>query len=358
MHLRDVPLHQRVHVLRGAGHELTRRQRPQDGAADGDGQHGRDAWPAMRSLSGQEDRGGDRQQAGGKPPARQRGGREHEASGKAALPLLLERDREREDQHAGQRQERRLGRGLVQAHDDAERGQHQEDGDVREHPAVVARARFAAEGKGDWLGFGTSREPVRGVPDAPGGQREPQHGRQARGIHRAEQPAEEPNQQCADPERQGPFLRQRLTNDARQEPFGHPPLRHRPHHPEGRGVLEAPWIAAEETGHHVGHQQREQHPARQLGRRSLRDAGGRRSVFETHECLCGCLIDPLVRASNEKGSRSCLCRGGGPFHAYLRRAFAALAWAAAALTASVLAANFWRNFSTRPVSTIRVWAPV
>ena len=32
--------------------------------------------------------------------------------------------------------------------------------------------------------------------------------------------------------------------------------------------------------------------------------------------------------------------------------------AAAALTCSVLAANFWRNFSTRPVSTMRVCAPV
>lgn len=78
--------------------------------------------------------------------------------------------------------------------------------------------------------------------------------------------------------------------------------------------------------------------------------------------LCGWLIDPLTGASNgrvnKKGSRSCLCRGGGPVHAYLRRAFAALASAAAALTASVFAANFWRNFSTRPVSTIRVWAPV
>src|SRR5207253_3543178 len=40
--------------------------------------------------------------------------------------------------------------------------------------------------------------------------------------------------------------------------------------------------------------------------------------------------------------------------AYLRLLLAAEACAAAALTASVFAANFWRNFSTRPASTVRV----
>ena len=238
------------------------------------GQHRRDARRTMRSLSGQERGGGDRQQAGGEPAARQGRGREHEAGGEAALPLLFERDREREEQHADQREQRCLGHGFVQAHDDAERGQHQQDGDVREHPAVVARARFAAERQRDGLGLGASREPISGVPDAPRGQREPEHRRQARGIHRAEQAAEEPDQERADPERQRSFLGQRLAHDAGQEPFGRPPLRHRPHHPEGRSVLEAPGIATEETGHHVGHQQREQHPARQLGRGSLRHACG------------------------------------------------------------------------------------
>src|SRR5215831_11234609 len=91
------------------------------------------------------------------------------------------------------------------------------------------------------------------------------------------------------------------------------------------------------------------------GRRAAAAADTRAGERWTSKLMSGRV--PRGRRRQEKEAAKAASSLGSE-ETYFLRAFAADACLAAALTCSVFAANFWRNFSTRPVSTMRVWAPV
>jgi hypothetical protein len=109
----------------------------------------------------------------------------------------------------GQRREgHRGGFGIdfMQADHDAEGAEEQQHRDIGQHAAVVARLSLPAKGERHRLRFRSASQPVGGIPERGGGQREPDNAGQARCLRIAQHAAQRMDEDGPDPERQRTFL--------------------------------------------------------------------------------------------------------------------------------------------------------
>ncbi len=192
----------------------------------------------------------------------------------------IERERGCEQAEADERHPRCLDRRQVQAQDHADGAEEQQQRNVGEHAAIVARLRFATEDEHHWLRILAPRQPVGRIPERCGCEREPDDARQARRHRIAEPPAGQADEQGAEPEWQRTVFAVDLAGDRRQPPIRACAVRHGPHDAEAGRVIRVPGFAADQASEDVRRQQADQQEPRNRSRGLCGHARGRRADVE------------------------------------------------------------------------------
>ena len=177
--------------------------------------------------------------------------------------------------------------------DDPEGGDEEEYRAVGDRAPVVAGARFAPEGVGDRLRFGTAGEVPRAVPKRRGRHREPEEARDAVGGHLVHDAAQKPDEEGGDPARQGAVLGHPLAADVGEHPVGRRAVQCVDGDPEGRRVADRPEVADPKARRDEEHQEHEERVARQLSGGLLRHLGWRRTLLQHGRIL--------ANGGNERG---------------------------------------------------------
>ena len=205
-----------------------------------------------------------------------------ETCGEGAGNGAPDAEREAVEAQRGHREERRVGKRLVLAGEDAEGCDEEQYGDVGDDAAVVARTRLAAEGEGDGLRLRASGEVPGAVPKGGRGERE----EKARGeAHRGDvahesREAAEGDDDGGEPARERTRLRDRRVGHHGHEPGGCAAVKHGGGRAEAQCVAKRPEPCRPETAEGEDGQKREKAPARELAGGFLGHFDGSGSLAE------------------------------------------------------------------------------
>jgi len=134
-------------------------------------------------------------------------------------------------------------------------------GGIGQGTAEIVRLGLAAEGQAQGLGVIAAAQVEGGVPDGQGADDEDADGRHARAEDVAVDPAEQLDENGAQPEGQRAFLGPGQAGHVGPQPVVQAAMRHGPHDAETGGVIVLPRFAADQARQDVQQAKRKQGPS-------------------------------------------------------------------------------------------------